>query len=89
MEENNEVTKNNSSMAIAALVLGIISIVTSSFWYMSIPTGILAIVFGAKATRKLGSKLAKAGLITGIVGLSLCVFVYISLTLLYILTYIY
>lgn len=77
--------ENKSPMGIASLVLGIISIITALFWYMAIPTGILAIIFGAKATKKMGSKTGKAGLITGIVGLSLCVFIYISLTLIILL----
>ena len=79
MDEN---LKNKSGMPVAALVLGIISIVTNLFWYMALPTGILAIIFGAKSARKMGSKLGKAGLITGIVGVSLCVFVYVSLMIL-------
>ena len=79
MDEN---LKNKSGMPVAALVLGIISIVTNLFWYMTLPTGILAIIFGAKSARKMGSKLGKAGLITGIVGVSLCVFVYVSLMIL-------
>ena len=69
------------SMHIAAFVLGIVSIITSFFWYVSMPSGILAIVFGAKAAKKTGSKLAKAGLITGIIGLSLFLLIYIGLTL--------
>ena len=38
--------KNESRivMHIVSLVLGIISILTSLFWYMSIPTGIVAII---------------------------------------------
>lgn len=83
MEEN----KNDASaMRIAALVLGIISIATNFFWYMALPTGILAIVFGTKSIKKTGSKMGKAGLITGIIGVALCVFTYVSLTLLIILT---
>lgn len=69
------------SMHIAAFVLGIISIITSFFWYVSMPSGILAIVLGAKAAKRTGSKLAKAGLITGIIGLSLFLLIYIGLTL--------
>ena len=72
--ENKKVEK--SPMGVASFVLGIISVVTTLFWYMTIPTGILAIIFGAKSTKKTGSRLGKAGLITGIVGLSLCVFIY-------------
>lgn len=78
MEEN----KNKSSMGIAAFVLGIVSIVTALFWYMTLPTGVLAIVFGAKAAKKIGSKLGKSGLIMGIVGLSIFAFVYLTMILL-------
>lgn len=74
--------KEKSSMNVASLVLGIISIVLSLFWYITIPTGILAIIFGVKSVRKIGSKIGKAGLITGIIGLSIFVFIYISLILL-------
>ena len=81
-EEKVEVKeKNKSAMAIASLPLGIISIITGLFWYLSLPTGILAIVFGAKTTRKLGSGMGKAGLITGIVGVAICAFIYISMLL--------
>ena len=76
-----DLNKKTSAMPSASLVLGIISIVFSLFWYMSLPTGILAIIFGAKSIRKFGSKLGKAGLITGIIGLSLFALIYISLTL--------
>ena len=86
MEENKE---NNSSMHVAALVLGIISILSSLFWYMTLPTGILAIIFGVKSARKTGSKMGKAGMITGIVGLSLFAFIYISLILIMLLANIY
>lgn len=71
--------KKKSPMAIASLPLGIISILFNFFWYFSIPTGVLAIVFGVKAIKKVGSKLGKAGMITGIIGLSLCVFIYVSM----------
>ena len=81
MDENNvEIKdKNKSAMAIASLPLGILSIILNLFWYISLPTGIIAIIFGTKSIRKFGSKIGKAGLITGIVGISLCVFVYITL----------
>lgn len=83
MEEKNV---NKSSMGVASLVLGIISIVTALFWYITIPTGILGIVFGAKSAKKVGSKLGKAGLITGIVGLAIFAFIYISLILIILLS---
>ena len=73
--------ENRTATHVASLVLGIISIVTILFWYMSIPTGILAIVFGAKSYKRNGKKLGLAGLITGIVGLSLCVLLYITIVM--------
>ena len=74
--------KKHTGMPVTSLVLGIISVLFSLFWYITLPTGILAIIFGAKTSKKLGSKLGKAGLIIGIIGLSLFAFIYISLTLL-------
>ena len=76
MEENN---KNKSAMGIAGFVLGIISILSALFWYITLPTGVLAIIFGAKSSKKIGSKLGKAGMILGIVGVSIFAFIYISL----------
>lgn len=76
MEENN---KNKSGMGIAGFVLGIISILSTLFWYITLPTGVLAIIFGAKSAKKMGSKLGKAGMILGIIGLSIFAFIYISL----------
>ena len=74
MEENNKYV-----IHIVSLVLGIISIVTSLFWYMTIPTGVTAIVLGVKSAKKFGSKIGKAGMITGIVGLSLFAFIYLMI----------
>ena len=78
MNEENIEGKNKSAMAVASLPLGIISIILNLFWYISLPTGILAIIFGTKTIKRFGSKIGKAGLVTGIVGVSLCVFAYIS-----------
>jgi hypothetical protein len=64
---------------VVALVLGIISIVTVLFWYISIPSGIISIVLGAGSYKKHDKKVGLAGMITGIVGLSLCLLIYISL----------
>jgi hypothetical protein len=73
--------KKSSAMPSSSLVLGIVSIVLALFWYITLPAGILAIVFGKKSVNRFKSKLGKAGLITGIIGLSLFGFIYISLTL--------
>ena len=84
MNENE--LKNKSSLGVASLTLGIVSIVLAIFWYITIPTGILAIVLGKKAINKIGSKLGKAGLITGIIGLSLFAFIYLSIIALMLLS---
>jgi hypothetical protein len=67
-----------SGHAIASLVLGILSIMPGTF-FGGIVMGILAIVFSMMATKRIkaeprsvnGQGLATAGLVTGIVGLSL------------------
>ncbi len=82
MEEN---YGNKSVIHIVSLVLGIISIVSALFWYITLPTGITAIVLGVKSSRRTGSKMGKAGMITGIVGLSLFAFMYIGIILLLVL----
>lgn len=81
MEEN---VKNKSAMPVASMVLGILSTVFSLFWYITIPCGVIAIVLGAKSAKRTGSKLGKTGVITGIIGLALCIFMYISIILIYI-----
>ena len=78
--EEKVIDKNKSGMPVASLTLGIVSIVLSTFWYISLPAGILAIVFGAKYIKKMGSKLGKAGMILGIIGLSILLLIYVSIT---------
>ncbi len=82
MKENN----NKSVMHIAAIALGVISIMTAWFWYLTIPTGILAIILGTKSAKKTGSKIGKTGMITGIVGLCLFAFSYVGMTIILILS---
>lgn len=67
---------------ITSLVLGIISIVFMLFWYISIPAGVTSIVLGVKSYKKYDKKIGLAGMITGIVGLSLCSLIYITLIIL-------
>lgn len=78
--------ENRPVMHIVSLVLGIISIVSILFWYMSWPTGIIAIIFGVKTYKKIGSKLGLAGMITGIVGLSLSLLIYIMFFIILVLS---
>lgn len=76
-KENNRIVSH-----VVSLVLGIISILTTFFWYISLPSGIIAIVLGAKSYKSEGKKLGLAGLITGIIGISVCLLIYISLMIL-------
>ena len=75
-------SENRIISHIVSLVLGIISIVTMLFWYISIPTGVTSIVLGVKSYKKYDKKIGLAGMITGIVGLSLCSLIYITLIIL-------
>ncbi|MBQ7802367.1 DUF4190 domain-containing protein [Candidatus Saccharibacteria bacterium] len=77
-EEKAELRKK-SSLHVVAFVLGIVSVLTPLFYYLALPSGILAIIFGTKSVSKTGSRLGKAGLILGILGLVFCFFVYASI----------
>jgi len=77
VEEVKKEESKKSAFGIASLTLGIISILSALFWYITLPGGVLAIIFGVKGIKRAGSKLAKAGLVTGIVGLSIFLLVYI------------
>lgn len=78
MEENKEILENNNNtqenkkdrkgFSIAALVLGIVSLVFFCIWYISIPCGILAIIFGILSLKSTRRGMSIAGLITGSIG---------------------
>ena len=74
---------------IISLVLGIISILTNLLYYISIPAGVTSIILGIRNYKKTGSKLALSGFITGIVGASLSLIVYISLIIILLLQNMY
>lgn len=63
-----------TGFAVASMILGIISILICAVMFFSLPSGILGIVFSSKC-KKAGnnSGMAKAGMITGTVGLCLTV----------------
>ena len=71
-ETKTEVIKN-SGLSVASMVLGIISLVCVCSWIVSITCGVLAVIFGAIELKKAKQPMAKAGLITGIISLSLVV----------------
>ena len=73
---------------IASLVLGLITILINHLWYVSLITGILAIVFGVQSNIK-GNKIkkGKAGMILGIVGLTLMLVIYGLATIIILVEY--
>ena len=56
---------------ITSLVLGIISIVGFCFWYLAIPSAIIAIIFGVAGRKDAGHGMGIAGMVLGIIGLIL------------------
>lgn len=74
-------TAHGQGLAIASLTLGIITIVMSAFWFISLVTGILAIVFGAAGLKSAGRRKAIAGLVTGIIGIVITIVIIVSIVL--------
>lgn len=73
---------NVKGMSIASLTLGIISLFSGFFWYIGLPTGIIAIVLGAKSVKKGKTGMGRAGMVLGIIGTVITLFIYISLVFL-------
>lgn len=63
--------EEKKGLSIAAMVLGIISIVLFCIWYVSLPCAILAIIFGIVGMKKGGKGMAIAGLVLGIIAVAL------------------
>lgn len=62
---------SSQGLSIAAMVLGIVTIVLSFWWIFAFITGTLAIIFGAVSLKSAGRRKALAGIITGIAGILL------------------
>lgn len=78
----NEKYKEKKGLSIASLVLGIVGIPFSWLYYISLPCSILAIIFGVNGYKHNGMKRALTGLILGIVGTTITVFIYATFTML-------
>ena len=76
---NEEPVKDKKGFSIAALVLGIIAIVCCCVWYISIPCGILEIIFGIVGIKSTKKGMSIAGLITGAIGLVISVIIFFAL----------
>ena len=84
MEEEEKKVENTTStnserkgFNITSLVLGIVSIITLCWWYVSIPTGIIAIIFSVAGKNDAGRGMGIAGMVLGIIGLVLCIAIYL------------
>lgn len=67
-----------NGIAIAALVLGIVSLALFCIWYVALPCAILAIVFGNIGRKRAragapGGNMATGGLICGVIALGIAV----------------
>jgi len=65
-------------MALASMILGIVSIVLFCVWYLAIPAAVLAIILGFVAKSKMvpgqsGSGQATAGIVCGFIALLLAI----------------
>lgn len=71
-----EEKKQKKGLCIASMVLGIVSLVLFCLWYISIPCGILSIIFGIVGIKTIDKGMAIAGIVTGAIGLfiSFCIF---------------
>ena len=79
---NNYSAPNNAPVErkgfnITSMILGIISTVTFCYWYVSIPSGIIAIVFSIAGRKDAGRGMGIAGMVLGIIGVVLCIAIYI------------
>lgn len=64
-----EPKKEKKGFCIASMILGIVALIFFCIWYISIPCGILAIIFGILGVKTVDKGMAIAGLITGSIGL--------------------
>lgn len=75
MDQTNNVQQQPKGLAIASMVLGIVSLVLFCIWWISIPAGVIGLILGgvSLATKKGGKGMAIAGLVCSIVGIALYV----------------
>lgn len=76
VEPKTEKSVESKGMSIAALVLGIVSVVMLCIWYISIPCAILAIIFGILGRKKGGKGMGTAGLVLGILTVAFVIIFY-------------
>lgn len=74
-----EPEKDRKGFAIASMVLGLVSIVLFCVWFISIPCGILAIIFGILSFSSSKKGMAIAGFITGGIGIFISFIIFVFL----------
>ena len=74
-----EPEKDRKGFAIASMVLGLVSIVLFCVWFISIPCGILAIIFGILAFSSSKKGMAITGFITGGIGIFISFIIFVFL----------
>lgn len=73
-----ETNSKISGLSIAALVLGIVSMVLWCMWFISIPCSILALIFGIIGVKKPGKSMAIGGIVTGAIALAIWVMLFLG-----------
>ena len=83
-ENNNQIQNKNTTsnsvygLNIAALVLGIVSIILWCVWFISVPCSILALIFGIIGAIKPGKGMAIAGIITSAISLAIWILLFVT-----------
>jgi len=64
-----------AGMAIASMVLGIVSLVIFCFWYIAVPCAIVGVVLGAVSLKRKahGKGMAVAGVVTSLIAIAIAV----------------
>ena len=82
--------QQSTGLAVGSVICGVLSIVLSFFvclWFLAVPLGVVAVILAMVARGKIargeasGAGLAKAGLITGIIGIILSVVITAAISL--------
>lgn len=76
-ETTNTTPGEKKGFNITSLILGIVSVLCFCWWYISIPTGIIAIIFSIAGKNEAGRGMGVAGMVLGIIGLALCILIYL------------
>ncbi|MGI9456034.1 MAG: DUF4190 domain-containing protein [Aeoliella sp.] len=85
MSQGMESAEKSAGLAIASMVLGIVSLVLFCLWYVSVPCAIIAVVLGLVARGKVkdgtggGGGMAMAGIVCGAIAILLVLLLFAGL----------